>query len=71
MALAKLAYSTSTLIKEPLLASERAPSASRLRPSVFPVTLWFGQLVDDTFGVEQLQTLERERRAGTVAQQAL
>ena len=35
------------------------------------VTLWFGQPVDDMFGVTQLQTLERKRRAGTVAQQAL
>ena len=35
------------------------------------VTLWFEQPVDDTFGVEQLQTLERERRAGTIAQQPL
>jgi len=35
------------------------------------VTLWFGQPVDDTVDVEQFQTLQHERRAGTIAQQPL
>jgi len=34
-------------------------------------TLWFGQPVEDRFGVEQLQTLQCERRPSTIAQQPL
>ena len=35
------------------------------------IALGLGQAIDDACGVEQLQTLERERRAGTVTQQPL
>ena len=43
----------------------------RERPRRGAITLWFGQSVDNAFGIEQLQTLERERWAGTIAQQPL
>jgi hypothetical protein len=35
------------------------------------IALGLGQAIDDALGIDQFQTLEREQRAGTVAQQSL